>query len=182
METKIIEEIENLCRKADQTRSIHGMIKDRFVLLNKIVLLYTTIGSAIAAMLIFAPTPSNYQIYIGIFLASIFIVSIIPGALNFDLEILKRSMAVNYWGEWVRDAKNFCNVDIFQMSHDNVVLYHKKLLNEYKKAMDNTPLISDDDFIKYKRLHLQKIAISKALDKTPFKEIAAIKKDLSSKE
>jgi len=45
--------------------------------------------------------------------------------------------------------------------------------------MDETPLIPDRVFNKYKQKHLQKVAISKALSDTPFKKIKDIRKDLS---
>jgi hypothetical protein len=175
---KPTEEIQNLCRKAEQTRSIHSMMKDRIVLINRIFLLYVTIGSAITAMLIFAPISTTHPILIGIFSATIFIASIIPSTLGFDLKILERTMAVQTWGEWIRDAKSFCNTDISKMDAENTNLKYGELLIAYKKAMDNTPLIPDSKFNKYKRLHLQKVAISKALDKTPFKKIKDIKKEL----
>jgi len=179
--TKITEEIKNLCRKADQNRSIQGMIKDNLVLINKIILLYVTIGSAICAMLIFASIPSTYQVWLGIFEATIFIASIIPGTLNFDLKILERTTAVQAWGEWFRDAKNFINVESLQLDAESLVDKQKGLLDAYKKVMSSTPLIPDNKFNKYKRLHLQKMKISIALDQTPFKTLRQIKKDLSSK-
>ncbi len=182
METKnrLMEEIENLCRKADQTRSIHNIMKDKIVLINRIFLLYVTIGSAITAMLIFAPISATYPISIGIFSATIFIASIIPSTLGFDLKILERTMAVQTWGEWIRDAKSFCNTNISKSDMENSNLRYGELVTAYKKAMDNTPLIPDSKFNKYKRLHLQKVAISRALDKTPFKKIKEIKKELSA--
>ena len=63
-------------------------------------------------MLIFASMASDYKTCIGIFSASIFIASIIPGTLNFDLKILERTTAVQHWGKWIREANDFCNVDI----------------------------------------------------------------------
>ncbi len=176
--TKIIEEIENLCRKADQTRSIHSRMKDGIFLINRIFLLYVTIGSAFCAMFIFASVPVAYQTLFGIFSASIFIASIIPSTLNFDLKILERTTAVQSWGEWIREAKNFCNVEIHQLDVNTMNLKHKELLAGYKKVMDSTILIPDRVFNKYKRKHLQKVAISKALDKNPFKTLKEIRKEL----
>ena len=182
METKIkiIQEIENLCKKADQTRSIFNMMRDRITLINKIFLLYVTIGSAISAMLIFASVPSTYITFIGIFSATIFIVSLVPNALNFDSKILEKTLAIKAWGEWIRDAKNFCNTDISQIEVTALDKKQKELITSYKKVMGNTPLIPDNKFNKYKRLHLQKINISKALDKNPFKTIREIKRNLKN--
>jgi hypothetical protein len=47
--------------------------------------------------------------------------------------------------------------------------------------MDDTPAIPDRLFNKLKQKHLQKIEISKALDKTPFKKISTIIKELQAK-
>lgn len=179
--TKIKEELENLCRKADQTRSIHNMMKDRVVFINQFFLLYVAIGSAISAMLIFSSIPSNCHMWVGIFMASVFIASIIPSTLNFNLKILEKTLAIQTWGEWIRDTKYFCNVEISQIDSNSVELKQKEFVTSYKKIMDNTPLIPDKKFNKYKRLHLQKIEISKALDREPFKKINQIKKDILSK-
>ena len=179
-QTKIINEIENLCRKADQTRSMHSLMRDKTALVNRGFLLFVTIGSAIGAMLIFASVPASYQTWIGIFLALIFIASLIPGALNFDLKIFERMTAVQAWGDWVRDAKNFCNVEIAQMDSAAAALKQRELIARYKKVMEDTPLIPDSKFNKYKRLHLQKVEISKSLDKNPFKTIREIKKGLKN--
>lgn len=178
----IIKEVENLCRKADQTRSINNLIRDDIVLINKFFLLYVTIGSAVSAMFIFAVPPEEYQLYVGIFLASVFICSLIPGALGFDSQIVERTLAVQAWGEWVRDAKNFCNVEINQMDSRQMLERQNDLLISYKKVMDKTPLIPDKKFNKYKRLHLQKIAISREISINPFKKIKTIIKELASKD
>ena len=87
---KITEETENLCKKPDQNRSIYNMMRDRLILINRIFLLCVTVGSAICAMLIFASVSAQHPIWIGVFSASIFLVSIIPSTLNFDLRILEK--------------------------------------------------------------------------------------------
>ncbi len=176
---KIIEEVKDLCRKADQTRSIHNIMKDSLVLINKLFLLYITIGSAISAMLIFSSISTSYQVWIGIFSATIFIASLLPNTLGFDLKILERTTAVKSWGEWIRNAKTFCDNDISEIDIVSLISRHGELIADYKKVMDDTPLIPDNKFNKYKQLHLKKIAISRALDKTPFKTIKKIKKELS---
>lgn len=170
--------MKSLCRKADQNRSIHSMIRDKIILVNKLFLLYVSIGSAICAMLIFASIPVAYQLWAGVFSATVFVVSIIPSTLNFDIKILERATAVQLWGEWVRDAKNFYNLEINQMELSFAVLKQKELIATYKKVMENTAQIPDSEFIKYKRLHLQKVEISNALDKNPFRSLRKIKKEL----
>ena len=69
---------------------------------------------------------------------------------------------------------------MIQMDVASTSLRQKELIGSYKKVMDSTPLITDNKFNKYKRLHLQKVEISKALDKNPFKSLRQIKKELAS--
>lgn len=181
MGQKLIEEINNLCRKADQTRSIQSAIKDRVAFWNTLFTLYVTVGSAISAMLIFADINPQYQVYVAWFLASVFIASLIPSALHFDLKILERTNAVQVWGEWLKDAQNFCNTDS-SLSEQDFNIEQKKLVDAYKKVMERTPQIPENNFNKYKQKHLQKVAISKALGRTPFKSLRQIKKELVKKE
>lgn len=182
MNQNLIEEVKKLCRKADQTRSIHNSIKGKKALWRRILTLYVTVGSAISAMLIFADIDPKFQTVVGCFLASVFIASLIPGALNFDSEISERTSAVHLWGKWLKDANNFCRGDLSHFSDEELKAEQKQMVDEYKKVMENTPQISEDDFNKYKQKHLQKVAISKALDNTPFKSLRKIKKELSQKD
>jgi hypothetical protein len=165
-----MEQIKKLCRKADQTRTIHSLMRDQLVLIETFILAFVTIGSAISAMLIFSPLESEHGIWVGLLSALIFIVSLIPSTFDFRQKILARSLAVQAWGKWILDAKN-----ISDDSDPGI----KELTDRYKAIMEDTPLIPDRIFNKYKQKHLQKIAISKALDETPFKKIKDIKKELS---
>jgi|GEM_PF-5296433 len=182
MNLNLIEELKNLCRKADQTRSIHNSIKGRKAFWNRLITLYVTVGSAISAMLIFADIDPKYQTLFGFFVASVFIASLIPNALNFGTEIAERTSAVHLWGRWLKDADRFCNSDLSHLSDQDFKTEQEQMVDEYKKVMDNTPQISEDDFNRYKQKHLQKVAISKALDKTPFKSLRKIKKELAKKD
>lgn len=178
---KLCDEIWNLHRKADQTRSMHNAIKESYSLWNKLILAYVTIGSAIDAMLIFAAIQNEYQFYIGLTTASIFIISLIPTTFSFESRILERSLAANQWGEWIRNASNFCNAEITNLTLKEASERQKELVDDYKKIMSDTPSIPDRLFNKLKQRHLQKIEISKALDKTPFASIREIKKQLRNK-
>lgn len=182
MDQKPVEQINNLCRKADQTRSIHSAIKDKVVFWNTIFTLHVTVGSAISAMLIFADINPQYQVYVAWFLASVFIASLVPNALHFDLKMLERTNAVQMWGEWLKDAKNFCNSDLVQLSDQDFKAEQKKMVDAYKKVMERTPQIPENNFNKYKQKHLQKVAISKALDRSPFKSLRKLKKELAKKD
>ena len=179
---KIVEEVKDLCRKADQTRSMFNIMRDDLVCWNKIILSYVTIGSAVTAMLIFAPLQDKHQFLVGIYSATIFIASLIPTTFNFDSKILERTSAVQAWGDWLRNAHNFINVEIHQLDLASASSKQQEILITYKKVMEKTPLIPDDKFNEYKQLHLQKVAISKALDKTPFKTIKNITKELSKEQ
>ncbi|MCB9818380.1 hypothetical protein H6787_02735 [Candidatus Nomurabacteria bacterium] len=168
-----METLQKLYKVADQTRTIHSLLRDKLVFIETLVLVYVTVGSAISAMLIFAPISPSYEMWVGIFIASIFIVSLIPNAFDFKQKILERSLAVNAWGKWVRDAKSLCDNG---GTSDEV----KHISDQYKVVMDETPLIPDRVFNKYKQKHLQKVAISKALSETPFRSIREIKKSLKN--
>lgn len=175
----LVQEIRSLYRKADQNRSMHGTMRDKYVFISKSILLYVAVGSAISAMFIFASVSPSHEVLLGFFSASMFIVSIIPGTLNFDLKILEHSTAVNSWGRWLRENGQYCNEEAAQLELENLIKIHDKSLGDYKKVMEETPQIPDRFFNKYKQKHLQKVEISKALDKTPFKSLRKLKKELS---
>lgn len=171
-----MDELKNLCRKADQSRTIHSLLRDELVLIDTLITAYVTIGSAVSAMLIFAPIDQKYDLCVGLFLASIFIASLIPGTFDLKQKIIDRSVAVQLWGKWLRDAKTISDNESTDNSSVN------DLLQKYKDVMDQTPLIPDRKFNKYKQIHLQKVLISKTLDKFPFKSLRKIKKELTDNE
>lgn len=182
MSENLVEEVKGLYRKADQTRSIHNSIKTKMEFYNRIITLYITVGSATSTLLIFADLDPIYQTCVGYFFASVFIVSLIPSTLKFDTEIVDRTSAVHLWGKWLKDAHNFCSSDFSNFSDEDFKMEQKQIINDYKKVMENTPQIAENDFNKYKQKHLQKVAISKALDESPFKSLKKIKRELAQKD
>jgi hypothetical protein len=175
---RLTDEIWKLYRKADQLRSMHYYIKEKYSFWSKMILAYVTIGSAIDSMLIFADVNKETQFWIGISAASIFIVSLIPSTFSIESKISERNLAGKLWGEWVRSASNFCNTEIEILSNNIAIDRQKELVENYKKIMNETPSIPNRLFNKFKQKHLQKIEISKLLDKKPFKSIRSIKKEL----
>lgn len=174
----ILSEIWRLNKKADQNRSFHGDIIDKIRLRNKIFNLYITIGTAISATLIFAKIPDTYFLPWGIFSATIFIVSLLPKTLNLEKSLENRVLVLNLLGKWIRDAQNFGNIEILVLDKENAIKRQKKLIEQYKDIMDKAPSIPNRVFLKSKQKHLQKIEISKMLDKYPFEKISEIKKRL----
>ena len=177
----IKKEIWNLHRKADQNRTMHGHIKGYYSIFSKIVLGYVSIGSAIVAMLIFADIEDDTQFLIGIASASIFITGLIPTTFSFESKILERGVAVKLWGTWIRTASNFCNTEIDTLDEVTATKRANDVIERYKTIMNETPSIPDRKFNRLKQKHIQKIEISKALDKKPFSEIRTIKKSLKAK-
>lgn len=175
---KLTTEIWNLHRKADQLRSMHSCIKDNYSFWSKLILAYVSIGTAVCAILIFSIFSEVFQLYIGLTSASVFIVSLIPGTFAFEHKILERSIAVKKWGEWIRSANNYCKTEIDAMTYKAASEKQIELVESYKNIMNETPTIPDRMFNKLKQKHLQKIEISKALDKAPFKSICSIRKEL----
>jgi len=178
MKELIERELWNLHRKADQTRSIHGLIKDRYDWINKYTMFFVAIGSAITAMLIFAELSKEQQILIGLLSATIFIASLLPTALRYDSKIEERAVAMKLLGKWIRDTSAFCNTEIDILTDDQANSRKQELLNAYKEIMESSPDIPQRIFNKGKRKHLQKVEISKALSKNPFKKIRTIRKEL----
>lgn len=176
----IKKEIWNLHRKADQNRTMHGHIKDNYSLFSKIILGYVSIGSAIVAMLIFADIKDEAQFWIGIISASIFIIGLIPSTFSFEGKITERGVAVKQWGAWIRTASNFCNTEIDTLEFEIAQVQAKEIIEDYKIIMNETPTIPDRQFNRLKQKHLQKIEISKVLDKKPFTKIRTIKKNLKA--
>lgn len=176
---KIQDEVWRLTKKAELTRSIHGEISDSLKDWNRVISLYVAIGSGIGTVTIFAKIPDTYFLYWGLFTASVFLVSLIPTTLNFNKSIEERILALDLLGKWIRDANNFENIEIHTMSNEEALKRQKDMLDAYKDIMGKTPPIPNKKFLESKQKHLQKIEVSRFMDKNPFLPINEIRKQLA---
>ncbi|MCC5612566.1 hypothetical protein LC612_39205, partial [Nostoc sp. CHAB 5834] len=168
---EILKELWRLRGKADQTRSFHSIIAENLRCWNKVTTIYVTIGSAVGTTVIFSKIPDEYFLLFGIFSASVFIVSLLPTALNFNKFIEHHVNAVNLLTNWIRDAENFGNYEILTLSAGQMQIRQKELVDLYKNISQKNPAIDNKKFLTLKQKHLQKIAISKELDKNAFESI-----------
>ena len=175
---KIVEEIDRLNNKADQMRSMHSNIAQCFKGWQVAQNLFVTIGSAITAMLIFVQLPNFWFIAIGCFSASIFIVGLLPAAFDLSKKITERELALRLWGNWLRDAQNFRNITTNNVDIKEAFSIYDQLLKSYKEIMASTVCIPDKYFLKLKRKHKIKIAVSIELDKNPHESLRSLKKRL----
>lgn len=171
-------EVKRLNKKAELTRSCHSELVDDLRKWSLWFSAYVTLGSGIGTITIFAKIPDEYFILWGLFMGSIFLVSSIPSIYNFNKEIEDRSIAINMLGKWIRDAQNFGNIEILEMSKEQAIKRQKELMENYKEIMDKSPTIPNKKFLKLKQNHLQKVAISKEMDNSPFLTIEEIKAKL----
>ncbi len=175
---KILSEIWRLNKKADQNRSFHSELVDTLRKYNLWVSAYVTLGSGIGTITVFAQIPEKYFVWWGIFMGSIFLVSLIPSISNFNKKIEDRSIAINILGKWIRDAQNFGNIEILEMTLEQAIKRQKELIESYKDIMDKSPTIPNEQFLKLKQNHLQKVAISIEMEKTPFLTIKEMRAKL----
>jgi hypothetical protein len=177
---KILNEIWRLNKKADQNRSFHSELVDALRKYNIWVSAYITLGSGVGTITVFAQIPEKYFVWWGIFMGSIFLVSLIPSVSNFNKKIEDRSIAINLLGKWIRDAQNFGNIEILEMNLEQAIKRQKELIESYKEIMDKSPTIPNELFLKLKQNHLQKVAISIEMEKNPFLTLKEIKAKLRS--
>lgn len=172
---KILDEIWRLNKKADQNRSFHNVLSGRLRFWNTVISLYVTIGAGIGTTAIFAKIPDEYFVQWGILSASVFLISLIPSIFNFNKSIEDRTVAVNLLGKWVRDAQNFGNIEIIEMTTEQAIKRQKELVESYKEIMDKSPNIPDNLFLKLKQNHLQKVSLSIEMEKYPFLSLKELK-------
>ncbi len=174
----IEKELWDLFRKSDQTRTMHNILAEELSKLQRYVLVFITVGSAISAMLIFARLPDEWTLLPGFLSAVIFIFSLLPNTLEWNNKIQKRELAIKLWGDWIRESQNFGKTELPQLPREQAQSELKTLNKKYRKIMEETPSIPDSKFIKLKQRHIQKVELSKALDKNPFKSISTLKREL----
>ncbi len=175
-------EIWDLHRKADQNRTINSLMLEKLERIQAISIVFLTVGSAISAILIFAELPSWYRLIPGFLTAVVFIVGLLINAFRINSKINERKYSVKIWGDWIREAQEFANLEIDILDDEKIENQMSILIIKYRKVMEEATLIPDSKFVKFKQKHLQKIELSKALDANPFKSIKELKKELSKKD
>ncbi len=175
---KILSEVWRLNKKADQNRSFHSELVDTLRKYNLWVSAYVTLSSGVGTITVFAKISDEYFLFWGLFMGSIFLISLIPSISNFSKKIEDRSIAINILSKWIRDAQNFGNIEILEMTLEQAIKRQKELIENYKEIMDKSPTIPNEQFLKLKQNHLQKVAISIEIEKNPFLTLKEIKAKL----
>jgi hypothetical protein len=94
----------------------------------------------------------------------------------------RHSAALERYTQLLRSVHFFLGSRIDTLADDKVVEEAKRLVDEYAVIGESVPKVPSDMFLALKQKHLQTIAISKALDTSPFTKLKTLKKRLVEKE
>lgn len=177
------EEIRKLLRKAEVCRQCHSHLYIKYSRLHKLLHGIVIIFSSLVAILTFADY-NNFKIIIsnlskeyfnfsiGVFAFFVFLISLIEEYVNFQGIAQENSNSMDNFTNFIREASVYKNKDFVTNEE------YKFILDKYKFINEVSPQIPDKVFIKSKKKLLEKIEISKMIDKYPMKSLREIKKIL----
>lgn len=186
MEKNYVDEIKKLNKKAEVNRACYSDLNKLYKVLDKSINIFVIISSAIVAILTFADieyfrivfqniNKESFTLFVGILASIIFIITLIQQYLDLATKCDESDKAIKIITNFIRDTSSLKNEDHIDNKKYN------KVLEEYKKINEESPVIPDFIFIRAKSKLHQKIQISRYIDKYPMKNIKEIKKELRNK-
>lgn len=177
-----LKEIKAFRDKANMLASIHSKLSDKyeywytilssFLLIVSTVLLGLTFISDTFVQNSIGMTPNALKWSLGLTAILNFCGVLLLSQWGFQQKAIEHRQAVNFYFRIVNEIRQWIDSGIV-ITEDMI----KEIRSEYAKA-DNIPKISDSQFLKLKQWHIQKVAISRELEISPFESIKSIRKRL----
>lgn len=172
--------LEQLKRKADQATTAHAWLRDRYQLINSIV---TTISLTAGVFLLaivmastsvlestFGLTQVQIQWMTALMAAGSFSIVVILLAWRPDVKATNHDQAVRHYTKASYEATRLLRRDVVPTEEEV-----ENIQNEYLDNRD-LPRIPESKFLYLKQWHLQKVQMSKALDRNPYEELRSMKR------
>jgi len=180
---KRLHEIKSLRDKANQLASMHSWLSDRYrkwhtvlstllLLVSTLLLGFTFISEEFVYRTIHLNADSQKWI-IGLTSTLNFAGVLLISQLDYQAKSASHREAVRFYFSIVNKIRSWLD-----SGQEITLKMAEEIRDEYSRTQ-SLPKIPDDKFFQLKQWHLQKIAISQELDKTPFKAIKDIRRTLS---
>ncbi|EFL52355.1 hypothetical protein DesfrDRAFT_0844 [Solidesulfovibrio fructosivorans JJ]] len=174
------DEIERVKRVADMTCSAHAFLRDKYYFKSTLLdLVVVSISTWIIALVFVEPkiniilTPWHIEpiIWVGLLSILSFFFSLLQFIINWKEKYNLHKAAVDIFAELKNDARTLLLTVPSEIDEEKFNYFCQKAVDASKKS----PPIPERIFLKMKKRHLIKIAISKHLDMHPNSSIAIFK-------
>ena len=184
---KIVDEIKNIKRKTALQQHCHFVLSDRFnerstllngllLLLSTLTMLSTTVHAELLLLdIIDEATLRKMSAFLSI---ALFLTMILRLFVRWSDAASAYGTSANAYTRFLRKL-DMMLTSLDELSSDELERLGAQLTSEYLVIADQAQSISDDDLLSLKQEHLQKVAVSKELDKDPFMSISDIKRRLA---
>jgi len=184
-------ELENIKRKSGLMQCCQGILAEKNRVWEDRVAITVSLLAGLASFLL-TVDPAKIG-WTGVTQRGLFCLASIASGIVFILSIVRRQMewasqsgrhsaALERYTQLLRSVHFFLGSRIDTLADDKVVEEAKRLVDEYAVIGESVPKVPSDMFLALKQKHLQTIAISKALDTSPFTKLKTLKKRLVEKE
>ncbi len=181
---ELAQRLDSVRRKADQQCTAHAYLRDRYRLLQSAITTLSLVsGVTLLAVVMASPTlvtqttglsAGQYQWLTAFLAAFSFSIVVVLLAWRFDVRAGLHDQAVRHYTRSHYHASRL-RAESTPLSLDAV----ERLEDEYLDDRD-LPRIPEKKFLWLKQWHLQKVAISKRLDRDPFTPLRSIREELKS--
>lgn len=186
---KIVDEIKNIKRKTALQQHCHFELSEQFnqrstvlngllLLLSTLTMLSTTIHAELLLLdIIDKATLRKMSAFLSI---ALFLLMILRLFLKWSDIASAYGSSANAYTRFLRKL-DMILTSLEELSTDELERLGTQLTSEYLVIAEQANVISDDDLLCLKQKHLQKIAVSRELDKNPFQSISEIKRKLTDR-
>ena len=120
----------------------------------------------------------NFGFILGVFVSLVFVLVILNEVFGFQKRAESHRKGIEELTGFMKKLDILVKVELANFPPDEILRRSREIKEDYLNITSSLELIPHNCFLRLKRSHKQKVAISIALGKSPFKSIREIKKEL----
>ena len=173
------QQLTNLRHKAELCRYAHGHLYNRYVTLQRCVVIFIAAMSFIMTLRVlgYFPAFSNWKEWMaiaGIVLStSILFAQTLSYTLGWREKEVEHATSLKIWGRWIHNAR-FLQRNMSKYTDTDVEIKMEEMYETYGQCMEQTASIPSDKFLIYKARFKKYIGISQQIDASTQEELDGI--------
>lgn len=173
------QQLKNLRNKAELCRYAHSHLHNRYVALQRYVVIFIATVSFIMTLRVLGYFPAfsdwkEWMTIIGIVLsASILFAQILSYTLGWREKEIEHATSLKIWGRWIHNAR-FLQRNMSKYTDTDIDIKIEEMYETYGQCMEQTVSIPSDKFLIYKAKFKKYVGLSKQIDTSSQEELDGI--------
>lgn len=182
----LLDQLNKVKRKAGLQTTAHALLHDRYQLQHSLLTLFSILAGVTLVALVLVPSTyvheatglsaQTYQVLVACLAVANLSIVVVILAWRFDVRAAQHDAAVKHY------TSVSYNISTTLLKPELITPSTVDEIQSRYLDTTNIPHIPEDQFLRLKQAHLQKVAVSKELDSHPMESIRSIKRRLSNRQ